>query len=213
MGKIKKESPSKKKKQSLYWVTTLDHDEDWFIVAKTGILACSFHEDFEGYNSGEATAQKICAIPTRYCKKKPHHAQLDLLKKTGFNFISSGPARVVRKSGKIYREGVISHTLMFGVSDEKGAGVYIIRVSGTQKFKIGIAKNFKKRFKDLQTGSSEELEPHYFYPTTSCQELEKHLHCVFKNNSIGREWFEFDFDEINKVHDVALKFLKLHPVQ
>jgi hypothetical protein len=29
----------------LYWVTTDDHDEDWFIVASSSQAACNAHED------------------------------------------------------------------------------------------------------------------------------------------------------------------------
>jgi hypothetical protein len=29
----------------LYWVTTEDHDEDWFVVAPNEVEACMFHED------------------------------------------------------------------------------------------------------------------------------------------------------------------------
>jgi uncharacterized protein YllA (UPF0747 family) len=38
---------------NLYWVTTDDHDEDWFILARTGRTAASYHIQHEGYESGD----------------------------------------------------------------------------------------------------------------------------------------------------------------
>ena len=40
----------------LYWVTTEDHDEDWFIVASSPEEASKYHEDMEGYVPGDADA-------------------------------------------------------------------------------------------------------------------------------------------------------------
>ncbi len=47
----------------LYWVTTPDHHEDWFIVAKNRKRAEIFHEQNEGYLPGDATAKEIVTIP------------------------------------------------------------------------------------------------------------------------------------------------------
>jgi hypothetical protein len=47
----------------LFWVTTDDHDEDWFIVAPDAAAAARFHEDAEGYDEGDATAELVCTVP------------------------------------------------------------------------------------------------------------------------------------------------------
>jgi len=44
---------------NLYWVTTEDHAEDWFIVANNPQEAATFHEEMEGYDPGDATAEMI----------------------------------------------------------------------------------------------------------------------------------------------------------
>ena len=49
--------------KKLYWLTTEDHDEDWFVVASSAGEACKFHEDAEGYAIGDATAEEILSIP------------------------------------------------------------------------------------------------------------------------------------------------------
>jgi hypothetical protein len=38
----------------LYWVTTHDHDEDWFILAESAKSARAYHEYYEGYDKGDA---------------------------------------------------------------------------------------------------------------------------------------------------------------
>ena len=48
---------------NLYWVTTEDHAEDWFVVAINAKEATTFHEDVEGYEPGDATAEMVMEIP------------------------------------------------------------------------------------------------------------------------------------------------------
>jgi hypothetical protein len=42
-----------KKQIKLYWVTSADHDEDWFIFAESAKEARTYHEHYEGYGKGE----------------------------------------------------------------------------------------------------------------------------------------------------------------
>jgi hypothetical protein len=48
---------------SLYWCTTSDGDEDWFVVANSGREARRFHENAEGYERGDARAERTVALP------------------------------------------------------------------------------------------------------------------------------------------------------
>jgi len=205
---VKKFFRPNNEKQFIYWVETKDHSEDWFVGAKNSRSARAFFEGYEGFNPFDASAKKLCPIPYKCNQQRPFYAQLDLLRKCGFHIISRGPARVVRRNGKIYREGIVPHWAYFDSSDRNGAGVYIIHACGTQKFKIGIANNFRTRFKSLQTSSPEELEPFYFYSTVKYRTLEKFLHNTFKNKCIGREWFEFDDDDLENIHGLVLDFKK-----
>ena len=47
----------------LYWVTTEDHDEDWFVVAPDPYEATYFYETFERYNEGDADSEWIMGLP------------------------------------------------------------------------------------------------------------------------------------------------------
>ena len=65
----KAKSPSRPLK--LYWCTTPDHDEDWFIVARSAAAASREHEDdegyegYEGYEGGDAEAELACDVPIK----------------------------------------------------------------------------------------------------------------------------------------------------
>jgi hypothetical protein len=47
----------------LYWVSTADGAEDWFVVARSARDARVFHEDQEGYERGDAASRLVCRVP------------------------------------------------------------------------------------------------------------------------------------------------------
>jgi|HubBroStandDraft_1064217.scaffolds.fasta_scaffold295272_1 hypothetical protein len=55
--------PSAARRFSLYWCKTPDGDEDWFVVSNTARDASRFHEDEEGYERGDARAERIVVLP------------------------------------------------------------------------------------------------------------------------------------------------------
>lgn len=55
----------------LYWVSTPDGDEDWFLVARSKRDAERDHEVQEGYDIGYATAELICRIPDSLVPANP----------------------------------------------------------------------------------------------------------------------------------------------
>ena len=55
--------PPRQKRFAVYWCTTSDSDEDWFVVADSARKACRFHEEAEGYDRGEAYAERIMGLP------------------------------------------------------------------------------------------------------------------------------------------------------
>src|SRR5260370_38856644 len=48
-----------KQAYNLYWVTTEDHGEDWFVFARTPRSAAKSHEDYIGYEPGDASARQV----------------------------------------------------------------------------------------------------------------------------------------------------------
>ena len=89
---------------NLYWCETMDHEEDWFIVASSAKEARHLHEDVEGYDRGDAHATLIVRIP------KAVHAPFgypshELLRTLGAVFISEETPRVVQMGATVYQEG------------------------------------------------------------------------------------------------------------
>lgn len=47
----------------LYWCTTSDHDEDWFILAWSERSARKLHADAEGYDTRGVSAELVADLP------------------------------------------------------------------------------------------------------------------------------------------------------
>jgi hypothetical protein len=94
----------------LYWVTTEEHDEDWFVVNSSSKEASRFHEKMEGYNPGDATAKKVLSIPNDI-HAEPGWPSDELLLALGARFIQNDQTRVVEIGGKTFCEGMLEATL------------------------------------------------------------------------------------------------------
>jgi hypothetical protein len=102
---------STKQTMKLYWCTTDDHDEDWFIFANSARQARAYHEHYEGYGAGDARA-RLMVRDVRLNKftngEPPCHAQMRELMALGFEDAGSVPdRRKVRFEGKTYTEGIL----------------------------------------------------------------------------------------------------------
>jgi len=89
----------------LYWVTTEDHHEDWFIVAPSREVASKFHEENEGYNPGDATSIEIIDIPDNIIADIGWPPD-EVLLSVGAKFINKEEPRVVEINGQQYVEGM-----------------------------------------------------------------------------------------------------------
>ena len=90
----------------LYWVTTDDHHEDWFVIARDLEEAERFHEASEGYETGEAVAEEVLTIPDHYAADVGWSSN-DLLKRVGGRFISTEPTRIVVIENRKFCEGLL----------------------------------------------------------------------------------------------------------
>lgn len=182
VNRIKKKLHYKENK--LFWVTTDDHDEDWFVIARDEKTAYRFHEAYEGYDRGDAKAKEIQKINRVYRRRKVYHAQVNMLEDMGFEIMSEKPSRVVFKDGKIFKEKTTVEDVMKENAIGK-EGLYVLRVAGSDLFKIGITKNLQKRFINMQTGNPLPMEIYAFYPTKNHKGLERSLHKLFRHKSMG----------------------------
>jgi len=94
----------------LFWVTTEDHDEDWFVVASSAEEASEFHENVEGYDPGDATAEEILSIPENIPAETGWPSD-ELLLAVGAKFIVENPSRVVEINGRKFSEGLLESFL------------------------------------------------------------------------------------------------------
>jgi len=92
----------------LYWVTTADHSEDWFIVARNAAQARRRHEDAEGYDRGDAEAEFVCRLPARFQEADAVWPTKEMLRACGAEPVpNQDGADVVRIAGKVYVAGDI----------------------------------------------------------------------------------------------------------
>ena len=91
----------------LYWVTTDDQYEDWFVLAPSPEEATQYFENYEGYNLGDAEAEEILEISDDLQVEKGWPSR-ELLEKLGFNYyLSDDHTRVVEFCGRRFVEGAM----------------------------------------------------------------------------------------------------------
>jgi hypothetical protein len=130
MAKIKKS----RNVVNLYWVTTDDHDEDWFILARTGWTAEGYHIQYEGYEPGDAQAELILPGGTDPIPGPiPRHAQIEDLQRLAFEILNPDPnGRCVRWNGRTFLEGHLE-SMVAEVRDEAHEALGQGRPSGTAR--------------------------------------------------------------------------------
>ena len=107
-----------KKQIKLYWVTTADHAEDWFILANSARQARSYHEHYEGYDKGDANSRLIVSNVTLkefVNGTPPCYAQFQDLFQIGFKNAGAIPnRRRAGLNGEIFREGILEAIIELG---------------------------------------------------------------------------------------------------
>jgi hypothetical protein len=106
------------KQVRLYWVTTADHAEDWFIFAESARSARAYHEYYEGYGKGDAHSRLIVSNVTLKEFQNgtpPCHAQFQDLFQIGFQDAGAIPnRRRAGLNGEIFREGILEAIIELG---------------------------------------------------------------------------------------------------
>jgi hypothetical protein len=92
--RMRRSGEPRRRVMKLYWCTTPDHDEDWFVVAAYEAEACIFDGDL------------ACELPTRLQGTEVGWPSKDVLLACGAEFIGKNPeARIVRIGERVYGEG------------------------------------------------------------------------------------------------------------
>src|ERR1043166_1895063 len=128
---------------SLYWVTTKDHDEDWFIIAVSRKRAAEFFENAEGYDPGDATAVFLEKLsPNKFYEEG--YATYSLIKQLGHRKASKNGLSIYRKAGKILTQGSVTYRV-FLRSVHRISGVYVIHALDSRLVKIGHTRDIERR--------------------------------------------------------------------
>ena len=202
------------KKRHLYWVTTPQNEENWFVVASNKMKAESFHNDAEGFDDGYSSAKLICEIPT-YLLKVHHNIDdedwptNELLKELDFNVIEEDFPRIVLFNGKLFYEGKGNLKIIEDIA-AKYSGLYVINAVGTNRYKIGFTKDLKSRLRSFRTAMPTKVDLIFYVWTLDYLYLEKLLHNDFKDKRVRGEWFEFDNDDLSKLATTLHNLDKKH---
>jgi hypothetical protein len=90
----------------LYWVETADRAEDWFVVARSARRAARWHEQAEGYASGDAVATLVLLI-LKGLEAREGWPTDEPLEACGARIQRSETPRVVELGGKRFVEGYL----------------------------------------------------------------------------------------------------------
>lgn len=100
----------------LFWCVTDDHEEDWFVVALSAVMAARFHEREEGYNPGNARCRLVCRLPRGIVATVgwPDDATIAAC---GGRFLRTESPRVVEIAHRVYTEGMLEASLAQACDD------------------------------------------------------------------------------------------------
>jgi hypothetical protein len=92
---------------NLYWCTTPDHSEDWFVVARTERAAERYHERAEGYDRDDAVAELVCELPASVNFEGACWPSEEALRACGAETMTVDGARIVRIGDRLFGEGTV----------------------------------------------------------------------------------------------------------
>ncbi len=193
--------------KKLYWISTDDHDEDWFVISSSRKGAINFFRGSEGYcEDDKIKAEYICRTPRIY-EHGSHYGQIDMLKEMKFKIIDECPTRLVWGKGRLFCEGYYERTLMQREAFNKQV-LYVIRMRGHSLYKIGITNNFITRFETFRTAIPFGIYVMYIIPLKNARYHERTLHNILKEHRFNREWFSLNNRSIDKMEAYLLPLWK-----
>ena len=98
----------------LYWCTTDDGDEDWFMIAHSAREAEQQYASEEGYDLGDAAAEFVMLLPPELQAKGDEIVgwpTRDMLVACGAVFLREKTPRMVKIGEREFTEGLLDHTI------------------------------------------------------------------------------------------------------
>jgi len=74
--------------------------------------------------------------------------------------------------------------------------IYVIWAIGTTLYKIGVSKNFNRRYRDLTAASPLPLRVMHYARCDHPHLLEDHFHTKFAHRLFKNEWYSLDADDV-----------------
>jgi hypothetical protein len=97
----------------LYWCSTDDHDEDWFVVARQAREAARFFRDYEGYDGAQVFTELALVLPNELQDEKYRGwPTRKLLLAAGATIRRWETPRVVELDGIQWVEGMLEHRIL-----------------------------------------------------------------------------------------------------
>ncbi len=104
---------------SLYWCSTDDHSEDWFVVAPTARGARRFVAGAEGFEIGEVDAERVAAVPAGVHEgEPPGWPSPEVITACGGTFLRTRSPRVVVFGDRQYAEGLFDALIEQLIDDQ-----------------------------------------------------------------------------------------------
>lgn len=77
--------------------------------------------------------------------------------------------------------------------------IYFLNIVGTNKYKIGVSTNPKRRLRDISSYIPFELKLLSIHKLNTPYEIEQDFINLYSDNLIKNEWFEFDLNTVKKI--------------
>ena len=194
---------------TIYWLTTPDKHEDWFVVAVDQYVAERYFSEMEGYSISHVYAKEVCPLEIEepeYKNEEAYFPSHTTLINNGFEAISEDEPMVYWKNGHKYCQGNILQRILINEGRVQ-EGVYIVAVQNTGLYKIGKTKDIENRLSQLQTGNPFEFYLYEFFVTIKSRELETELHRKYKRNRYKGEWYKMSEEDLSLACAFARSFI------
>jgi hypothetical protein len=102
----------------LYWYSTADGDEDWFVVSRGAREARQWVAAAEGYGTGDVEVELIIPLPTNLQGTGEGWPDKDVLLGLGAQFVRPDTPRVVLLGERIFSEGMLESKVLRATDDD-----------------------------------------------------------------------------------------------
>lgn len=128
------------------------------------------------------------------------------------NIVKKFPINRNRKLKRITQDDIadIDDNDIKQLIDDHTGSIYILHVSGTNKYKIGKSKDPLRRIKEIQTGSPDKIIIERIIKVKNMHKEERVIHQIFQRYRTVGEWFEINDKSIL---DKALKNYKVETIE